>query len=50
MKANVCKLLQHRLSKDGFNVLNAGRVVYFPSTGRQKDFQRQFEAILKSLG
>jgi hypothetical protein len=50
IKVNVCKLLQPRLSKDGFNVLNAGRVVYFPSHGRQKDFHRQFGAILKSLG
>lgn len=25
---------------------NRGRVVYFPSTGRQKDFHRQFSAIL----
>ena len=48
MKANVCKLLQPRLSKDGFNVLNAGRVVYFPSHGRQKDFQRQFGEVLGS--
>lgn len=48
MKANVCLLLERRLTEDGFNVCNNGRVVYFPSTGRQKDFQRQFSEILKS--
>jgi hypothetical protein len=48
MKANVCRLLEPNLADDGFNVLNHGRAVYFPSTGRQKDFQRQFSAILKS--
>jgi hypothetical protein len=49
MKANVCRLLEPKLAEDGFNnVLNHGRVVYFPNNGRQKDFQRQFSAILKS--
>jgi len=50
IKANVCRILEPRLTEDGFNVLNAGRVVYFPSTGRQKNFQRQFGAILKAAG
>jgi len=49
VKSNVCRLLEHKLTEDGFNVLNNGRVVYFPSTGRQKDFARQFSAILKSV-
>ncbi len=47
VKENVCRLLEPRLTDDGFNVLNRGNVVYFPSTGRQKDFQRQFSEILK---
>jgi hypothetical protein len=46
LKANVCRLLEPKLKEDGFNVLNNGRVVYFPSTGRQKDFHRQFRAII----
>jgi hypothetical protein len=50
IKANVCRILEPRLAKDGFNVLNGGRVVYFPGTGRQKDFQLQFGAILKAAG
>jgi hypothetical protein len=48
VKVNVCRLLEDKLTEDGFRVLNEGRVVYFPSTGRQKDFQRQFSAIQKS--
>jgi hypothetical protein len=50
VKANVCRLLERRLTDDGFNVLNRGLVVYFPSTGRQKDFQRQFSAITNMDG
>lgn len=48
IKANVCRLLEPRLNKDGFNVLNRRSAVYFPSSGRQADFHRQFETILRS--
>jgi len=37
IKENVCRLLEARLREDGFNVLNAGRVIYVPSHGRQND-------------
>jgi hypothetical protein len=47
VKKNVCRLLERRLTDDGFNVLNHGRDVYFPSTGRQNDFQRQFSEVRK---
>ena len=50
IKANVCRILESRLAQDGFNVLNRGRVIYFPSTGRQKDFFQQFGAILEDAG
>ena len=50
LKANVCRTLEPQLIEDGFHVLNDGRVVYFPSTGRQKDFHRQFANILQSAG
>ncbi len=54
IKANVCELLEPTLKENGFNVLNKGRIVYFPATGRQRDFNRQFRAIvpqmLRSLG
>ena len=47
VKENVCRLLERRLTEDGFSVLNHGQVIYFPSTGRQKDFHRQFIRVLK---
>ena len=47
IKKNVCSLLEPRLTADGFNVLNGGRLVYFPSTGRQRQFREQFGAILR---
>lgn len=50
IKANVCRILEPRLTKDGFNVINGGRVVYFPSTGQQKKFEQQFADILKWAG
>jgi hypothetical protein len=49
IKANVCRILEPLLSKDGFNVLNGGRAIYFPSHGRQTDFRNQFGAVVSSL-
>jgi hypothetical protein len=46
IKANVCRILEPLLSKDGFSVLNGGRAIYFPSHGRQTEFKNQFSAIL----
>jgi hypothetical protein len=34
--------------QDGFNVLNNGKVVFFPAAGKQKKFHEQFSAILKA--
>jgi hypothetical protein len=39
VKANVCRLLEPLLLNDGFNVINRGRVIYFPSTGNQSKFR-----------
>ncbi|BAM87069.1 hypothetical protein S58_10580 [Bradyrhizobium oligotrophicum S58] len=50
IKANVCRILEPRLTKDGFNVINTGRLVYFPSTGQQKRFEQQFAVVLNSPG
>jgi hypothetical protein len=50
IKRNVCQLLGPKLANDGFNVLNEGRVIYFPSHGRQKDFHRQFTDVLEMPG
>jgi hypothetical protein len=50
IKENVCRILRPKLVQDGFNVLNRDRLIYFPSTSRQKEFHRQFGAILESAG
>jgi hypothetical protein len=50
IKTNVCRILKPKLVQDGFNVINGDHVVYFPSTGRQKEFHRQFGAILEDAG
>jgi hypothetical protein len=46
IKANVCRVLEPLLSKDGFSVLNGGRPIYFPSNGQQTNFKNQFSAAL----
>ena len=48
IKANVCRILEPLLSEDGFTVLNGGRAIYFPSHGRQTDFNNQFSTIVSS--
>ena len=50
VKENVCRILEPKLTADGFKVLNGGHVIYFPGTGRQNAFHRQFGAILESAG
>ncbi len=50
IKANVCRILEPKLADDGFNVLNRGRIIYFPSSGRQGDFHRQFSAVTGRVG
>jgi hypothetical protein len=39
IKANVGRILEPLLLKDGFSVLNGGKVIYFPSHGRQMDLK-----------
>ena len=41
VKANICRLLEPRLKRHGFNVKNNGTVVPFPSTGQQKKFHEE---------
>jgi hypothetical protein len=50
IKANVCQVLEPKLTEDNFNVINRGTRIYFPSNGRQKEFEQQFGAVLKSAG
>jgi hypothetical protein len=47
IKANVCRLLEGPLRANGLNVINGGTVIYFPSSGRQPDFRRQFTEVLE---
>lgn len=49
IKSNVCKLLDRRLTADGLNVLNRGRIIYFPSQGQQVNFHRQFSDVVQLL-
>jgi hypothetical protein len=46
VKVNVCRLLEPKLTADGFNVLNKGVAIYFPSTGGQTKFHEQFAEML----
>ena len=41
VKANICRILEPRLSEEGFIVLNNGVVVPFPSTGQQPNFHKK---------
>ena len=47
IKKNVCQILEPMLADDGFDVLNRGRVVYFPVSYHLPAFHRQFGEILK---
>jgi hypothetical protein len=46
VKANVCELLEARLIQAGFNVLNRGAVIPFPSTGQQSRFAERVRKVL----
>ncbi len=46
VKANICRLLEKRLIVDGFNVLNNGIVIPFPSTGQQNIFQIEIRKVI----
>jgi hypothetical protein len=50
IKANICRILEPRLGRNGFKVINGGQLIYFPSTGQQKNFEQQFAAVLTSAG
>jgi hypothetical protein len=48
IKKNICKALEPQLTRDGLRVLTRGCVIYFPASGRQKEFHEQFGAIIAS--
>lgn len=47
VKANICRLLEDKLKLRGFNVINEGVVVPFPSSGQQKRFHVEISKMLK---
>jgi hypothetical protein len=46
VKANVCRLLDSKLTGAGFPVLNHGKSIPFPSTGQQKKFRDTVRQVL----
>ena len=48
VKKNVCDILEYRLLKDGFNVINRGIPIYFPGSGQQNRFKKQFAFVIAS--
>ncbi len=47
VKANICRMLDRRLTQEGFVVQNKGVVVPFPSNGWQKRFLEQINKFHK---
>jgi len=46
VKANICRMFDERLTERGFNILNKGVVIPFPSRGQQKRFQLEMSKVL----
>jgi hypothetical protein len=46
VKANICRMFDERLTERGFNVLNRGIVIPFPSHGQQKRFHSEISKVL----
>ena len=46
IKVNVCRILESRLSKDGFGVINCGKEIPFPSSGQQGKFRAAFSDVV----
>jgi hypothetical protein len=50
IKVNVCRLLEDRLSRDGFDVINHGQEIPFPSNGQQLKFRTKFSEVVRRAG
>ena len=46
VKANICRMFDERLTERGFNILNKGIVIPFPSHGQQKRFHLEMSQVL----
>jgi hypothetical protein len=47
VKANICTLFESKLREAGFNVLNHGIVIPFPSSGQQGNFRPAIRQVLR---
>ncbi|MBW1613151.1 MAG: hypothetical protein JRJ57_04080 [Deltaproteobacteria bacterium] len=47
VKANIRRLLEGRLLRDGFNVINKGVIIPFPSSGQQRRFREMISKVYK---
>jgi len=45
IKANICRLLEKKLKRDGFSVINHGLIVPFPGSGHQKEFGEAMDLL-----
>ncbi len=46
VKSNICRMFDERLTERGFNILNKGVVIPFPSHGQQKKFHSEMLTVL----
>jgi len=46
VKANICRMFDERLTERGFNILNKGVVIPFPTYGQQKRFHLEISKVL----
>lgn len=47
VKANICRLFENRLLEAGFNALNDGIIIPFPSTGQQNKFHIEIKKVME---
>jgi hypothetical protein len=49
VKANICRLLEPKLTAAGFNILNRGEMIPFPGTGQQGNFRAAIRRVFASF-
>jgi hypothetical protein len=47
VKANICRLLEEPLKTAGFNVINNGTIIPFPSHNHQPNFHKNIKKVLR---
>jgi hypothetical protein len=48
-KTNICRLFDTTLTAHGFEVLNRGKIIPFPSTGQQNKFRAAVRQVLGNI-